>query len=100
MRHEQDPEPGLRKLAHGVSKPELRTDVQRIAGLIKKQRLRLMYQRPRNQRPLGFAGRHLCNRTIGQMRNAKPRERFVGASKMPGIGLLMRKDARAAEEAR
>src|SRR6267154_104139 len=34
------------------------------------------------------------------MRDAKPRKRFVGASKMPGIGLMMRKDARAAEEAR
>ena len=55
MGDQQNPQPGLRQLAHGASKLNLRTDVQRITRLVKEQRLRLMHQRPRYQRALGFA---------------------------------------------
>ncbi len=72
VRHKQNSHPGLRKLAHRVPKLELCADIQSVAGLIKKQRLRLMHQRSRNQRPLGFAGRHLRNSATSKMRNAKP----------------------------
>src|SRR5882762_2868631 len=100
VRHEQNPEPRLRKLAHRLSKLELRADVQRIAGLIKKQRLWLMYQRPRNQRSLGFSRGHLSDRAISEMRNAKPRQSFLGQCKIFWIGMMLRKNARAAEKAR
>src|SRR5256886_12451546 len=52
MRHEQDPQPGLRKLAHGVAKLELRADVQSIARFVKQQGPRIVHQGSRNQRSL------------------------------------------------
>src|SRR5260370_33516200 len=58
-----------------------------------------MHQRPRNQRPLGFAGRHFRDRAIGEMRNPKPRQRFLAPSEMLRIGMMVRKNARAAEKA-
>src|SRR6267378_8023043 len=93
MRHEQNPEPGLRKLAHRLAKLELRADIQRIAGLIKKQRLWLMHQRPRNQRPLGLAGGHLRDRAIREMRNSQPHQNLLGPREMPRIGMVVRKNA-------
>src|SRR5229473_6257094 len=36
VRHQQNPQPGLRQLAHRVSKLHLRADIQRVAGLIKQ----------------------------------------------------------------
>ncbi len=48
MRHQQNPEPGFRKLAHRIAKLQLRRDVQRVARLVEKQRLWLMHQRSRN----------------------------------------------------
>src|SRR5712692_433589 len=99
VRYQQNPQPGLRQLAQRVSKLESRADVQRIAGLIKEQRSWLMYQRPRKQRPLGFAGGHLRDRAVGEMRNAKPRQSFLGPCEMFWIGMLVRKNARAAEKA-
>jgi len=75
MRHEQDPQPGLRKLAHGVAKLELRADVQSIARFVKQQGPRIVHQGSRNQRSLGFARGHLCDRAIGEMGDAKPRQR-------------------------
>ena len=100
VRHQQDPEPGLSKLAHGVSKLDLRADVQRIARLIKKQRLWIVHQRPRDQRPLGFPGGHLGDRAIGKMPNAKPPQSFFRSREKFRIGMMVRKNARAAEETR
>src|SRR6266849_10309494 len=58
-----------------------------------------MHQRPRNQRPLGFAGRHFRDRAIGAMRNPKPRQSFFGPREMLRIGMMVRKNSRAAEKA-
>src|SRR2546430_14095932 len=57
-----------------------------------------MDQRACNQRALGFAGGHLRDRAIGEMRNAKPRQRFRGQCKMFWIGMVVWKNARAAEK--
>src|SRR5438876_5924651 len=98
VRHEQDSESGLRKLAHGVAKLELSADVQSIAWLVKQQSLRIVHQGARNQRALGFAGGHFRNRTVGEMRDAKPRQRFLGKREMFRIGMMVRKNACAAEK--
>src|SRR5712692_2287885 len=98
MGHEQDSEPGLGKLTHSVAKLQLSADVQRIARLIEEQRLWLVHQRPCYQRPLGFARRHFRDRAIGKMPYAQPRHRFVSLCEMFRIGMMMRKNARAAEK--
>src|SRR2546430_2762667 len=99
MRHEQNSEPGFHELAHRLSKVELSADVQRVTGLIKKQCLWLMHQRPRNQCSLGFSRGHLRDRTIGEMRNAQPRQSFLGQCTMFRIGMMVWKNACAAEKA-
>src|SRR6266436_1194098 len=98
MGHKQDSEPGLSKLTHGVAKLQLRANVQRIAGLIEEQRLRLVRQGPCDQRALGFAGRHFRDRASGKMRDAKPRHRFVGQGETLRIRMMMRKYTRATEK--
>jgi len=50
-----------------------------------------MHQGPRNQRPLGFPGRHLRNGAIGEMRNAKPFQSLLGPREMLRIGMMVRK---------
>src|SRR6266446_9620844 len=86
VRHEQDSQPGLRKLAHGVAELELRADVQSIAGLVKQQSLWIVHQGACNQRALGFTGGHLRDRAISEMRNAKPRQSFPALARCFGSG--------------
>src|SRR5258707_1554545 len=99
MSDEEDSESGFGEFAHGIPKLQLRADVQGVAGLVKKQRLWLVHQRPCDQRPLGFAGGHFRDRAVGEMRNAEPRHRFVGKLGMSRIGMMVREYARAAEKA-
>jgi len=90
----------MRELAHRVSKLQLGRDVQRVARLIEKQRLGLMHQRSRDQCPLRLARGHLGDRALRQMRNSQPRKSLPRSPNMLGVGMVMRKDSRAAEKSR
>src|SRR5437773_3779533 len=83
-----------------VSKLELRADVQSIARFVKQQGPRIVHQGSRNQRSLGFARGHLCDRAIGEMGDAKPRQSFLHTRKMFSVGMMVRKNARAAKKTR
>src|SRR5882724_13709284 len=98
--HEQDAKAGFCKPAHRIAKLQLRADVQRVARLVEKQRLWLMRQRSRDQCPLRFARRHLRDRALRQMRNSQSGKGLGCSRKMLGVGMLMRKDSRAAEKSR
>jgi len=99
MGNQQNGYPGLRQLPQCVAQLELRGDVQRVAGLVKEQRSRLVDEGPRDERALGFAGRHLGHRAVGQMSDAQAAERVRSARQMLRIRMVVWKDARAAEKA-
>src|SRR6266446_4918940 len=98
VRHKQNPQPGLRELAHGVTKLKLRANVQGIAGLVKQKCLRMVHQGSRDQRTLGLTGGHLRDCAIGEIRDAKPLQSFLRTREMFRIGMMVRKNARAAEK--
>src|SRR5277367_543136 len=96
--HQQNAESTPRKLTHGIAQLQLRSDVQRVAGLIEQQRLRVMYQSPRDQSPLGFSRGHLRHSAMPKMRNPQARECRFRALQMRRIGMMMWKYSRTAEK--
>src|SRR5438128_152997 len=89
----------LRERAHRVAKLQLRRNIESVARLIEEQRPRVVHQRTRNKSSLRFAGGHVGYGPAGQMRDAEPLEGCFGAGQMLRVGVMVRKDARAAEEA-
>src|SRR5690349_176802 len=83
--------------AHSVAQLELRGEVQSVARLVEEQRQRLVDQRPRDQRALGFAAGHARYGAVREMRDAEPLHGGSGAGQPFRLRLMMRKDARAAE---
>src|SRR6266481_8770115 len=77
----------------------LRADIERVAGLIEQQRLRLVHQRASDQRAFGFTRGHLRDRASGKVRDAQAGERCVRLFEQSGIGRVMRENTRAAEKA-
>lgn len=70
MRHEQNSEAGLGELAHGLAELHLCADVERVAGFVEEQRLRIVSERTGYQRALGFSRRHMNNAAVGEMRDS------------------------------
>src|SRR5690348_6120243 len=96
--HQKNANPTLRPLTNRIPKLNLRGDVQRVAGLVEQQRSRVMHQRPRDQGSLGFARRHLGDRTSREMRDSQTGERGHGSRQMRWIRMMVRKDAPAAKK--
>lgn len=59
MGDENDAEAGLREMAHGVAKLELRGNVEGVGRLVEEKGLRIVDQGAGDERALGFAGGHL-----------------------------------------
>ncbi len=77
VRNQENAQAAFRQRAHGVAQLHLRADVQRIAGLVEQQGLRLVHQRACDQRALGLTGGHLRNRSPGKVCNPQAGERHV-----------------------
>lgn len=98
VRYQEDAQAGLSELAHGFAQLQLRANVEGVAGLVEEQRLRFVDQRAGNQGALGFAGGHLGHGALREVGDAEALERGLRARQVAGIGMVMRENARAAEE--
>jgi len=72
MRHQHQPRSLPRQPPQRLAQFPLRRQIKRILGLIEKQLLGPMHQRPRNQNPPLLAGRHFPNNLLGQMQRFDP----------------------------
>ena len=98
MSNEQNTEAAAREFAHGIAQLELCCDVQGIARLVEKQGLWVVDERASDQRALCFTGRHLRDCTTGEMSDSQASECGFGALQMLWIGMMVRKNTRAAEK--
>ena len=99
MSHQDDSNSRVGQRAHGFSKAILRRNVQRVAGLVKQQRGRLVDQCPGDQDALRFSRRHFLHGALRQMGDSELGQGGLGQLSVFGIDRVVREDARAAEKA-
>lgn len=98
VRDQEDAQAGLHQFAHRFAQLQLRANVEGVAGLVEEERVRLVDQRAGNQRALGFAGGHLGHGARREVGDAEALERGLCSRQMHRIRMVMRENARAAEE--
>src|ERR1700722_15533659 len=100
MRYQKNPQARLSEFANRFEELHLRGNVQGVAGFVKEECLRIVDEGTRDQRALRFAGGHVGDTAVGEMRNAESLECGVAACEEFEIRFVMREDSRAAEESR
>ena len=75
VRHEDDGDALLRDTPDHAQEPRARDDVQSRGRLVEDERTRLGDERPCDQHPPRFSGRHLIERFVGEVRRVETRER-------------------------